>query len=362
MSFNHKSKRRKWRGPALAGVSLLCSALAAWWWLGRRPVVASEPRASRVAVNVIEVTRVRSETVRSYVATTAPLREVVAAAETQGKVVSIDLTPGQSLQRGQVLAKLDDTVLRANLEKAVVAEAQAKSDLERTRTLFDAGNLSREAIESADFAYRRAVADLAITQQQLEYATIRAPFDGVVDARIAELGGMLQPGSGVAHMVDLQVIKVVAAVPESDIRLFSLGQPLEVSFGFPPSIQKMGKVSGIAAMADDAHCYRIEVDVPNTSEPALKAGLSAQIHLRISTTSAPLSVPRSAVRGAAATPQLWTVQDNHVRIVDLPPLSEATAPYIPVENVPEGTLVILDGPDDLQAGAFVEPLPSPRRQ
>lgn len=128
--------------------------------------------------------------------------EVALTTPVSGVVKSVLVHQGQSVKKGQTLVMLDDAVYQArvmesegNVERLKADEVEANRDLKRARELYDRAVSSTTEFEQAQVKYARASglykeaqARLLIARKQLEYATLRAPFDGTVSKRLAEPG------------------------------------------------------------------------------------------------------------------------------------------------------------------------------
>ena len=129
-------------------------------------------------------------------------QEVALTTPVSGVVAEVPAKPGERVRKGQVLVRLDATISRARADEAKAQEqgaaaeaAEAKRNLDRAEQLYRRTVSSTTELEAAQLAYARAQsalgvarARLAIAQKQLDEATLRAPFDGVVTKRAAEPG------------------------------------------------------------------------------------------------------------------------------------------------------------------------------
>jgi membrane fusion protein (multidrug efflux system) len=141
-----------------------------------------------VAVDVVQL---RSETISRSLqrpATLAPRLEVRIFNQEEGRLTSLLPYEGDAVAKGEVLARLDDRLLRASLNKAEATLKQAQLDLNRLERLVKREMVSEEAIERARTALVVAEAEVSLLRTRLDYSVIRAPFDGVVSARLVEPG------------------------------------------------------------------------------------------------------------------------------------------------------------------------------
>jgi len=183
------------------------------------------PESGFTRVINVELLEVRLEPFREEIRLTGVARadqDVAIAAEESGVIREVLAEKGARVAAGAPLLKIDDRVLRAE-----VAQARAQADLaaqtwDRRRRLWEEDQVGSElAYLEARFAAEQTGANLAGLEHRLDRTTIRAPFDGILDDRVVEVGSMVSPGQTVGRVVAINTVKVVAGVPEryaADVR------------------------------------------------------------------------------------------------------------------------------------------------
>ena len=116
------------------------------------------------------------------------LREVRLFNQEEGRVAELPFFEGDRVAEKTVIARLDDTLLRAQLAKATATRKQAASDLERLKRLKSRSMISEDELNRAETALQVAEAELDLLRTRLGYSTIRAPFPGIVSERLLEAG------------------------------------------------------------------------------------------------------------------------------------------------------------------------------
>ena len=140
---------------------------------------------------LVETTTCASRAISHSVTRTGTLRalrEVRLFNQEEGQVSALPYSEGDTVDKGTVIARLDDTLLRAQLDKAVATRKQAASDLERLTRLKSRSMVSDDVLNRAETALQVAEAELALLRARLGYSTIKAPFSGLVSARMLEPG------------------------------------------------------------------------------------------------------------------------------------------------------------------------------
>ncbi len=155
-------------------------------------------------------------------ATVTASQDVQVAAEESGVVREIFVDKGAHVRAGDPLLKIDDQILRAQVDQARAQADLAGQTWERRKRLWEEDSVGSEmSYLEAKFAAEQTAAALKSLAARLERTTVRAPFDGVLDERRVELGTMVSPGQVVGRVVALDPVKVRAGVPEryaADVR------------------------------------------------------------------------------------------------------------------------------------------------
>lgn len=231
----------------LAGVLIVLVAMAALSAYGRG---ATEPAAQALAAPraslTVAVERVRSEAIASSISATgtvAAWQEASVGAETSSlKLTEVLVSEGDHVRAGDVVARLDASVLKAQLaeQKAAVDQAEATLDTAvsaagRADRLLASKAISAEtaedkatAVKTGRASVEQAMAAAERLQAELDQATIRAPFDGIVSSRPAVAGSIVQAGTELMKIIRDGRLEVGVLVPEKDLPLITVGQAANV--------------------------------------------------------------------------------------------------------------------------------------
>lgn len=143
-----------------------------------------------------------------------PNEEVNLSFETSGKITDIFFEEGTKVRKGDVLAKINDAPLQAQLKK-LEAQYQPTADrLARQKALFEKDAVSKEAYQDAESTFNRLQADIEELHAKLDQTELRAPFDGIVGLRQVSTGAYASPNTNIATLTSISKLKVEFAVPE----------------------------------------------------------------------------------------------------------------------------------------------------
>ncbi len=271
-------RRRKWLWLGVVGVA--AAAGAAW--------LALQPRALTVQATPIVTTYPSQQfVVLNATGYVVAQRKAAIASKATGRLEWLGVAEGSRVKAGELIARLDnrDVVAQAqsaeaNVRAAQAALAQAQAEewdattsLRRNQDLLAKGFVSQAALDSAKARADRAIAAVANAKAAIgvaeanarnaevavDYTLIRAPFDGVILSKSANVGDMVTPFSSAADskgavvsMADMSTLEVEADVSESSLAKVSVGQPCEITLDALPDIRFRGRISRMVPTVDRA--------------------------------------------------------------------------------------------------------------
>jgi membrane fusion protein (multidrug efflux system) len=189
--------------------------------------------------------------------------EVQLRPEISGRVTGIFFTEGSRVKKGNVLLKINDRELKAQLEGKGVEEKQA-SDLEaRARQLFEMKGISQEEYDKAANALKIIQAQKEVIQAQLAKTEIVAPFDGIIGLRYVSEGSYVSSNMLVATMQDIDPVKVEFSVPEKYVKQMKKGIEISALVGDSQEEYK-GSVYAVESKIDlETRTIKARAKIPN---------------------------------------------------------------------------------------------------
>lgn len=223
-------------------------------------------------------------------------RDVVLAAEEAGVIREILVEKGTSVRAGQGILKIDDRILRAQVDEARADATLAEETWERRRRLFEVDQVGSElAFLGARAASDQAKARLTVMEERLARTVVRAPFSGIFDERLVELGEMVSPGSSVARIVQLDPVKVVAGVPERFAPDIAAGAMATVSFDVIEGGTFEGDITYVGSTVNaNNRTFRVELHMTNPGG-VIKPQMVANLEIVRRTVHDALVVPQEAL-------------------------------------------------------------------
>lgn len=246
----------------------------------------------------------------TYVGTVQPIDRVRLSTKIMGWIDRINFTEGDIVPKGAVLVNLRSQEIQAKQAQveAAITEAEihfknAETNLQRIESLFSQKAATQKELDDTRAAFvsakaRRNTASEAKKEvdELLAYTELRAPFDGVVSRKMANVGDMANPGQPVIEVENVSKVKIVAKIPESDVRNLQVGSQAQV---FIEAAQMDGnnisnKIDKIVPAGDPAsRQFDIHIVMGNSSG-FIKSGMFARVSTGGSSTMT-LVVPQKAV-------------------------------------------------------------------
>jgi HlyD family secretion protein len=155
-------------------------------------------------------------------------------------------------------------------------------------------------------------------REDVQKTVIRAPVSGFITTRYAEVGQWIERGGKVADIIDLAAVLVRVPVHERDIRLVQAGDEAVVTLDALPNRTFSGRVKYITPQADLAsRTFPVRIEVLNTPDTAIKAGMFARVTLRTGTVQPSVFIPKDAVVRRAGGQLVFVVEDAKARLVPI---------------------------------------------
>jgi RND family efflux transporter MFP subunit len=249
---------------------------------------------------VTAVTPVRGTAVEIVYATGAvePIRWARVATVIRNRIIEICDCEGKVVAKGDVLARLDDKDVRAQLHELRAREDFAKRELARQTDLIGRGSTTTQAYERASMDLRAIQGLISVQIEKLADYTITAPIDGVVLRRDGEVGEVADAGQILFRIGVLKPLQVVAEVNEEDIPRVVVGQTVLLRTDAFMGRRLVGTVREVTLIGDPvAKTYRIKAALPE--DTPLLPGMSVEANVVTREKPEALLIPSDAVQGTS---------------------------------------------------------------
>ena len=273
--------------------------------------------------------------------------------EVSGIVESINFTEGTNVSKGQILFKVNDLELRAQLGKAKTAQNLAGENARRAKLLLDKEAISREEYDIATADFKSAQSETQLIQAQIAKTSVRAPFSGKIGLRSISKGTYVTPETVVAKLVNNTQVKITFSVPEK----------------YASSMKNGGSISFTVAGTKDRHNAKIyalepEVDVDTRTLPVraladnrdgkLLPGTFANVLLPLDKVTDALFVPTEALIPIQNGKKIFVAEHGKAKEIIVETGARTDKSILITSGLKPGDTVLTTGVMSLKDGAPVK--------
>jgi RND family efflux transporter MFP subunit len=310
-------------------------------------------RTRLIPVETITIEKGSFEDFIRLTGTVEALEDALISSETSGRILSI-AQRGQYIRKGDVIAQIDDRVIRAQFEAASTMFELADDTFNRLEALHADSIISTQDFKSAKAQRDQAKAQLDATEKQLRDARLIAPFNGRIEERFIQTGELINPGMPVVRLVNTDRVRIIAGVPESYSGQIKEGSDAIVSFRSLNLQDLSSKISFAANVIDGAtRTYLVEIELENRDE-LMKPEMVADVRLKRQTIENTVVIPRTAViRDESGTNVFIAKEVNGKKEAELRSVTTgmASGSIIQIlDGIRDGEEVVVAGISTLSAG------------
>lgn len=273
----------------------------------------------------------------------APVHELMLMAETQGRVIAIYKKEGDWVKKGDMIAKVNDELMKAELMVTEANYEKAQKDLKRALTLNDGGAITQQQLEGLQLNEKAAHAKYITSRKRVSDTAIRAPISGYINKLFLKEGGMIGISVPACELVNIRSLKMFLKVDENDVMKISRGQVVEVKVNILKEEMLKGEVVSIGTKSDYALQYAIEIMISENPDQRLKAGMVATALFSFPDEDEAPIISRKALVGSAMNPKVYVVEGDKAFLRTIK-ISGSNKNLIKIsEGLSEGDLLVSAG-------------------
>jgi membrane fusion protein, multidrug efflux system len=309
--------------------------------------------AARVAVATVQSADLAS--VIEVTGTVRPVQRALLAAKFMGSIEALPITLGQPVHAGDILVKIAAGEISARLVQAQAQLNSARRDLDRERDLLAKGASTAEMVRGLEDRFTMTQAMVREAETMLSYATLRAPFDGVISRKSANAGDFASPGMTLLEIEGTSDFQVEAAVPDSLIGSLIVGSPLTVTIP-ARGVRFTGPIAELSSAADaSAHTVLAKITVP--AGTPVRSGEFARVEIA-GTSVRLLLVPSTAVSTVGQLERVFVAGTDGRAILRLVKTGATRGVNTEIlAGLDSGERVVIAPPAGLSEGQMLEILP-----
>ena len=285
--------------------------------------------------------------------TLLPDEEVDLSFETSGKIVEINFMEGSSVKKGQILAKVNDRQLQAELQRLQAQVKLAEDRVYRQQALLKRDAVSQEAYEQVRTDLATLNAEINIVKEEIALTELKAPFDGVIGLRQVSVGTYASPTTIVAKLTKTSPLKVEFSVPERYAGDMKRGLNLDFYMEDRLKVYK-AKVYAVESTIDqELHQLKVRAIYPN-HDNALLPGRYASINLKKAEINDAIAIPAEAIVPEMGKDKVYLFKNGLAQPVEITTGLRTDAEVQVVRGLQVGDTIITSGTLQLRTGLPVK--------
>lgn len=325
---------------------------------GQDPAAGGPPPAATVTTTTVKSAPWRDAI--EALGTARANESVLVTAKVTETVVRVNFQDGDLVEAGQVLVDLSGRAEVAGLEEAAASYREASRQFERQKQLADQKLIPAGQLDAQRASMESARARLDATRARLADRVITAPFTGVLGFRQVSPGTLVTPGTTIASLDDISVIKLDFAVPEAFLSTLQPGQDVQASSAAWPGREFTGTVATVDSRVDPVtRAITVRAELPNP-DGALRPGMLLSLRV-FQPERQTLVVPEISVVQVARRSHVFRLKDDGtVEQVDVRLGARRPGEVEVLDGLAAGDRIVVDGTMKLRTGARVsEATPAP---
>ncbi|MCU0359569.1 MAG: efflux RND transporter periplasmic adaptor subunit [Bacteroidia bacterium] len=308
-------------------------------------------QAITVQADTLAIENINSE--YSYSGTFDPYKETKLSADIQGKINEVLVDVGSFVNKGQSLVLLDNSLLKLQLQTVEVQIEGLEADVNRYTILNKADAIQGIQLEKAELSLKSAKVQKATLMEQIDKTTIKAPFNGVVTAKLSEEGAFAAPGVPLLQITDISQLKFSVYVPEDELNQFKLNQSYVITTDAYSQISLSGKATMIGSKANMGSSFPVQFLVHNTSDLKIKSGMFGKVYLKENNQEKGIIIATSAIVGTANQPQVYLIKNGKSVLQNITILKKIQNKAVVSSGLNEDDVIVTNGFINLFDGANI---------
>jgi len=309
----------------------------------------------------VEVATVTSGTVADRfeaVGTLEALDAVTIVSQIDALVLDVPFREGAFIEKGGLIAQLDDGQLKAEEARAEALRDQRKISYERVKSIVEQKAGAPQDLDDAAAGLKMAEADWALAKARLAKTKITAPFSGLIGARRTSPGAFARTGEPITDLAQVDELRIIFYAPERYLAQLKSGASVTVSAPAYPGYELKGRISVVEPVVNpESRTVKILARVPNPHRK-FRPGMSANVSAVLSERKNALTVPDEAIFAEGNQQMVYVIQpDSTVAPTPIATGTRLKGSVEVLQGLSAGAKVVKAGHQKLFPGAKVFPVP-----
>ncbi len=283
---------------------------------------------------------------------------VVMSSEIAGRVTAINFEEGQGVAKGQVLIRLDDSVLKAELDQAEANRVLSAANYKRATALLTDRAISEQERDEAFARWQLDEARVRLAQAQFDKTVLCAPFSGTLGLRQISVGDYIQPGQYLVNLEDDARLKVEFKIPESDAPKVKINQKFAMRTDAYPERTFAGAVYAVNPKLEQQSRSLVLRGIIDNSDKSLHSGQFVKVSLVVGATDNAIFIPEQAIVPQPKRLFVFKVVEGKVSMVEVT-IGKRKSGWVEIASgLQPGDVVVTGGIQKIGDGMPVKAIPA----
>jgi membrane fusion protein (multidrug efflux system) len=338
---------------AVIGIIVFLIGQRVNWWQDEKQAQAENTQEQRaLPVDAVVVQPVILQDKVNATGTLLAEESVELTTEASGRITQINFKEGQKVQKGELLLKIDDEELQAQLNKVTHQLELARTQEKRLKNLLDMEAVSQEEYDNAMTNLLSLKADSTLYRSQINKKEVRAPFSGVLGLRKVSPGAYVTANTPIASLVKIQPLKLQFSVPEKYVRKVNEGQKVNFSISADTTIRTATVYAFEPEIDPSTRSVLIRAKYPNKNED-LVPGFFADVEIILEEKENALKVPTQAIMPELGSIKVFRANNATAEAVTVKTGMRTNTHVEITEGIQQGDTILTTGMLQLRPGSPV---------
>ncbi len=322
------------------------------------PEGSNSPDGNAIKVRVMKVSMKPFSKYFTATGELEAINEAYISPEVGGQITRINVVEGQKIKKGQLLAKLNTSVIEKNIDEVRTQLDLAEIFYKKQTELWEQGIGSERQYLETKHNYENLKNKLASLQEQYNMSVLHSPINGYVEDIMLKQGELASPGMQMMQIVDLDYLYVAAKLSEAYLPVMKEGEIVTITFPSFPDMEIEGPITRIGNVINKQNrTFRVEIKIDN-KKGLLKPNLLANILINDYNSEASLVVPSMIVREDLVGSYLYVAEKNGGTLIAKKKYIEVGRAYNGntevISGITENDQIITDGYSTVSDGTFID--------
>jgi len=286
------------------------------------------------------------------------VNEAFISPEVSGQITKINVVEGQKVSRGQLLAKLNTSLVEKNIDEVKTQLQLAETLYNKQQELWDQNIGSERQYLEAKTNYESLKNKLGTLQEQYNMSILRSPINGIVEEIMFKRGELASPGMQLMQIVGLEKLKVLAKLSENYLPVIKEGDMVTITFPSFPGLKLEKPISRIGNVINKQNrTFLLEVEIEN-KDGKLKPNLLANVKINDYNSKSSIVVPSMVIREDLVGSYLYVVEEKGGNVISAKKYIETGKTYEGKTEIVSGLLendvIITDGYSNVSDGSVIQ--------